>query len=134
MADNFYTGIAFPFQKSATSFPAEATDDELIKQEIIQLILTAKGERVMRPEVGSSINNFVFETNDDLLETNIRTVVTNTLATFEPRIIVKNVEVERASSGPDLLDQVLITITYVVPATQKTGQATVQMGLNQGPL
>jgi len=42
---SLFYGIAFPFSISGTSFPAGATDEELIQQSIIQIILTPKGSR-----------------------------------------------------------------------------------------
>lgn len=42
-----YTGFAFPFQKNETGFPAVSTDDVLIKQSILQILLTGVGERCL---------------------------------------------------------------------------------------
>lgn len=133
MADNIFTGIAFPFRKGTTSFPEGSVDDRLIREELMQLLLTARGERVMRPELGTDAQSFVFETNDELLASNIRTVVANAIAKFEPRILLRAIDVERAASGPDRLDNVIITVSYVVPATQQQGEVSVQIGQNPGP-
>lgn len=130
-----YKGIAFPFRRSAASVPATNQDDALIKQAIQQLILTAGGERVMRPEFGSGAYNFVFETNNDLLVARIQDAVSNAIAKFEPRVIVQNITVTREATDkaqPHNLDSVVITVFYVVVATQRPDQAAVQVGTGAG--
>lgn len=131
MASNIYMGLAFPFGKSATSFPAAAEDDALIKQEMEQLLLTSKGQRVMRNDLGADVQSFVFESNDVLLESNIRTVVLNAFARFDPRVIVRQVTVERTGATPNNLENVTPTISYVVPATQTEGTVAVEFPTNQ---
>lgn len=130
-----YKGIAFPFRRSASSVPATNQDDALIKQAIQQLILTAGGERVMRPEFGSGAYNFVFETNDDILVARIQDAVSTAIAKFEPRVIVQNITVTREATDkaqPHSLDSVVITVYYVVVATQRPDQAAVQVGTGAG--
>lgn len=116
-----FRGIAFPFGKSKTSFPASVTDDELVKQSIVQIVTTARGERVMRADFGSSAVAFVFENNNDILAEIMRDEVTTALGKFEPRAIVQDVVVERDDA------EVTITIIYIVSltGTQDTVSVTV---------
>ena len=108
-----YTGIAFPFQKGSTSFPAQAEDADLIKQSIIQIVMTMKGERVMRPDFGSRVMQYVFENNTEVLAQQIRTEVFAAITKFEPRAILSNVDV--VSDGTE----VVITVNFVVKATSQ---------------
>ncbi len=61
-------------------------DEASIKQSIVNLLLTNKGERFFAPDVGSSISNLLFEPLDygtaSLLQSEIKT----TLERYEPRI------------------------------------------------
>lgn len=127
-----FRGISFPFRRSGTQVPAEATDDDLIRESLTQLILTATGERLMRPEVGSGATSFVFETNDELLAVQIRTTIGNAIAKLESRVIVERIQVERVRSdeagSPRDLDSVVVTVSYVVPATQQRDDVSVQVG------
>jgi phage baseplate assembly protein W len=131
MATPIYTGISFPFRKSGVQLPAPATDDDLIKESLKQIILTSPGERLMRPTVGSGARSFVFETNDQLLAAQIRTNVGNSIARLEPRVMVQAIVVERVKSDksgdPRDLDSVIVTVHYVVPATQKRDEVSVQV-------
>lgn len=125
-----YFGIAFPFSKSATSFPAQAVDDALIQQSLIQIIMTGRGERVMRPGFGSNAYTFVFENNNLILQETIKAEVSSAIAQNEPRVIVQNVLVEKTASSsndPTDQDEVIITVQYVVIATRSVQTVTVVM-------
>ena len=114
-----YRGILFPFQRGTTSFPAAATDDDLIKASIVQLLMTSAGERVMRPDLGSSVHNMIFENNDVVLANLARAEVQGVLAKFEPRVQVLDVQIEQQESA------VILTIVYVVLSTRKTSAVSI---------
>lgn len=78
---------------------------------IRQLLLTGRGERVMRPDVGSQIERFVFEPNEDLRAELIAAEVMEVLSRYEPRILVTGVETITED------ESVIVTIGYVVRAT-----------------
>lgn len=130
-----YVGFKFPFGADSQTFPAPATNDDLVKADLIQLILSNKGERVMRGSLGADAYRFVFETNNDLLATQIRAAIAAAIGQFEPRVILRRIDIEKAASskGQDP-DSVIVTIHYVVPATQQQGQVTVALGQQQQTL
>lgn len=123
-----YVGIAFPFQVGPTGFPAPASDNDLIKQALIQLILTGRGERVMRPAYGSGAFSFVFESNEAPLTAYIAQEVRNVIGKFEPRVILQNVDVVKNDSSGLHPSLVVITINYVVIVTGQTQQVTITIG------
>lgn len=114
-----YNGIKFPFQKGGTSFPRGATDDELIQDSLIQLVLVAVGERVMRPEFGTNALAFIFENNDDVLGNLLRAEIQGVVARYEPRIRITDIVTTQQDS------EIIITISYIVLATRRTGMAVV---------
>jgi len=124
MAKQTYRGLAFPFGKSSSSFPAEASDHELVRQSLKQIILTAPGERVMRPEFGCNAYAFVFENNDTLLAELIRPEVTGAIGRFEPRVIVRSVDVARSGS------EVVIRIAYALRLTGEQSLVDVSVPTN----
>ena len=87
------------------------TDDELVRQSIEQLLLVSKGERVMRPFVGSKVYAFVFENNDAVLGELIKAEISSVLGRFEPRAIVQDVQTTRNDT------EVVVDVTYVVRST-----------------
>jgi phage baseplate assembly protein W len=114
-----YQGLKFPFQKGDTSFPAAATDDELIQDSLIQLVLTRNGERIMRPDVGTNALTFVFENNDEVLSNLLRSEIQGVVAKYEPRVQIIDMVVEQRDTT------VILTITYVILTTGRVASATI---------
>jgi phage baseplate assembly protein W len=61
-------------------------DEAAIKQAIINLLLTNKGERFFDSRIGSSLSNLLFEQLDFATASLINTEVQNTIQFYEPRI------------------------------------------------
>lgn len=116
-----FLGIAFPFQAGAQEFPASATDADLIRQSIIQIIMTQKGERLMRPDFGSNVMRYIFENNTPTLAMQLKTEVYSAITKFEPRAIIQSVDVEQEDSA------VTITITFIVLATNQQDTVTLEL-------
>jgi phage baseplate assembly protein W len=118
MAD-FFRGVAYPFQESNAGIPALATDADLVRQSLAQILGTQKGERVMRPQFGCDLHRFVFENNDELLGQLLRTEISSAVSRWEPRVELDNVTFARSEST------LTVTVTYTVLATQT--QDTIQV-------
>ncbi len=88
---------------------AVSRGEEKIAQSIRFLLATAKGERVMRPELGSGVHDLVFAPGNSQTETLVAHQVRETLVNHEPRIDVLDIKVERAAGA---LTTLLIAITY----------------------
>jgi phage baseplate assembly protein W len=121
-----FRGIAFPFGKDNTSFPAAVEDAQLVKESLIQIVTTARGERIMRPDFGSAVYSFIFENNNVLLTELIRDELSAAIAKFEPRAILRNIVVERDKS------EVIITINYIVSLTGQQDSVSIPLATNAG--
>ena len=106
-------GFKSPFQKGSTSFPAQSTDDDVIRDNIIRILMTMKGSRVMRPNIGSEAWGFIFENKGPLLRARIDNDVRRALAFGEPRVTVVMVTAKDKvlATGQEL---VIVEITYMV--------------------
>jgi len=116
-----FKGIAFPFDKGNNSFPAKTSDSDLIRQSIIQILLTERGERVMRPNFGSNLMSKVFDNNDALFESVLQAEVKTAIGQWEPRAIVQSVQVQRKD------ETATVTVNYVVAATRQQGVVSLQL-------
>mgnify|MGYP001332907300 CR=1 FL=1 len=67
-------------------------DASAIKQAIISLLLTNKGERLFQPEYGSDIRSQLFEPLDYATAASIKSSIFNTIQTFEPRIAITSLD------------------------------------------
>ncbi len=84
-------------------------------QEAIWIILsTAPGERVMRPDFGCGIHDYVFAPNNSHTAGLVRFLVEQALMRWEPRIELQEVLVQADPALPSVL---LISIQYQVRAT-----------------
>lgn len=77
----------------------------------------------MRPDFGSNAYAFVFENNDLILQETIRADVMSAITRYEPRAIVRDVEVTREDEeDPDSTTTgniVNVRVIYVVVATKQ---------------
>lgn len=116
-----YKGISFPFRISPTTGgveTAEYTDEgkvDLIRQSIMQIILTRVNERVVEKYFGTDLIDLNFEPNDEITSTLAQQSIIKSLTTFEPRITIKDVSITRDLDA----GQSIIGISYVI---NRTGQ------------
>ena len=67
-------------------------DASAIKQAIVNVLLTNKGERLMNPRYGSDIRRFLFEPLDYGTAFQIKGNIRDTLERFEPRLNVLDIK------------------------------------------
>ena len=106
-------GWAFPV-KPVGGCLTYARHEEDIEQAIRIILLTARGERLMLPQFGAGIRNYLFEPGSPATHRSIEEAVRAALTDWEPRIDLERVEVVPDQDEPNLL---LIHVDYVVRAT-----------------
>ncbi|WP_229505877.1 GPW/gp25 family protein [Massilia genomosp. 1] len=106
---------------------AEYEDD--IRQAILIILETAPGERLMRPDVGCGIHELVFEVIDSTLLQRVRSVVSEALREFEPRIEVLDVAADADGAATGLLK---VEIEYRVRKTNQTGNLVFPFYFREG--
>jgi phage baseplate assembly protein W len=110
-----HLGVGWPFPLKPRKGRLEfVRHEEDIEQAIQIILLTARKERVMLPEFGAGVRNFVFEPNSPATRRSIEETVRQALIDWEPRINLDRVEVTSDNRQPNLM---LIHIDYVVRAT-----------------
>jgi phage baseplate assembly protein W len=87
--------------------------EESVRQSILIILGTAKGERAMRPDFGCGIYDLVFEVNSASTAGRVAQSVREALLKFETRIDVRGIEAEPRNGGETLM----ISIDYEVRAT-----------------
>jgi phage baseplate assembly protein W len=107
---------------------ALAEYEESIYQAIWIILGTAKGERAMRPEFGCGIYDLVFETNSATTAGRIAQEVRDALLVFEPRMDVRDIQVQPQNDGEVLL----LSIDYEVRATNNVFNLVYPFYLERG--
>lgn len=108
------SGWAFPVGVDARGRVALARRERDVEEAIMMILLTPKGQRVMRPEFGCQIHDLVFAPNDATTTGLAVYYVEEALAMWEPRIRVLEVRAAPDTSGGERL---LIEITYEIKAS-----------------
>ena len=122
-------GTGFPLALDAkTHGVIRAEYEESVRQSILIILGTAKGERVMRPDFGCGIHDLVFATMSASTIGRIDREVHEALLRHEPRIDVLAVTVTPDSTGGVLL----IDIEYEVRATNTAFNLVYPFYLQQG--
>ena len=88
---NIAIGVSLPFNGPGV-FNSTYTTKDQIKSNLVNLLLTDVGERVMNPTFGCDLRKFLFEgiTEDNL--SNLTISLSNSIKTFVPEITVLNIE------------------------------------------
>jgi phage baseplate assembly protein W len=107
-------GWKFPVQVDARGRIAVSEADEDIREAIRIILGTVRGERVMRPEFGCGIYNYMYaQVNTGNLAL-IENAVREALETWEPRIDVLTVKADPSAAADGKL---LVRIDYRVRST-----------------
>jgi phage baseplate assembly protein W len=113
-ADFLGVGWAFPVSVDARGRIALARHDRDVEQAMLMILLTPKGQRVMRPEFGCRIHELIFSPNDANTWGLAEYYVEEALRFWEPRIEVNAVI---ARSDPENMERMLVSIDYTIKAT-----------------
>jgi len=128
-ADFLGKGFAFPLSVDTTNGQINmATNEDSIKQSIYIILNTRKGERVMRPEFGCDIHDFVFSSMSYFNINRMQESIVDALTLWEPRI--RDVEVEITPSEEE--GKMDISISYVVRSTNNPFNLVYPFYINEG--
>ncbi len=107
-------GWGFPPTIDAGGDIAMAAYEEDVRQAIHIILGTSPGERVMRPDFGAGLKDFVFEPVNTTTMALVKQRVERALITWEPRIDLLEVRVD---TDPQLRNRLLIDIDYRIRVT-----------------
>lgn len=106
--------LDFPFRFDARGRSAETDDSSHVRDLIEQVLFTAPGERVNRPDFGCGLQRLVFAPNSDELAAATQFLVQGSLQQWLGDLIeVNEVQVESSDSS------LLVNVQYTVRRTQE---------------
>jgi phage baseplate assembly protein W len=124
MAKKKFLGCQYPIIKTSHGLLAQKSGVDQIKADLLQLLLTNPGERVMLPMYGTPLRKLFFEPNDPTLTFRAEQMIANAILNWEPRIVITQIKVTNSFDKNDLhpddtkeeLDTILgIKIQFVDP-------------------
>jgi phage baseplate assembly protein W len=118
---NIAIGVSLPFDGPGV-FNSTYTTKDQIKSNLVNLLLTDIGERVMNPNFGCNLRKFLFEgitiNNSEILINSL----TDSISIFVPQITVNDITLD---PSPDS-NSVSLTVSYVLNISNSPDKVTVQ--------
>ena len=102
-------GFGFPLDGDAVFIPTFTTREQT-KANLLNYLLTNKGERVFRPNFGANLRNLLFENILDSTMDDLESKIQSDIAIFFPNVVVQQLEF---NNEPDR-NEVNFTLTYEV--------------------
>ena len=84
----------YPISQTPLGYLPTVNAETGIKGDLLQLILTNPGERVMLPTFGTPLRQLFFEPNNEATKTKARELILTAISTWEPRIVVLALTIE----------------------------------------
>jgi len=106
--------VDFPFAFDATGRTRPTSRDDHVRDLVEQVLFTAPGERVNRPQFGSGLRGLVFEPNSTALAAATTARVEAALQQFLAEVV--SVDQVRVRAEDSTLE---VTVAYTVRATQQ---------------
>ena len=123
-------GWKFPVEVDpATGRILTVSSEDDIREAVRIILLTGKGERMMRPDFGCDVRKYTFGTMDYTTRTQLEQEVWDALIRWEPRITDIQVRVEE---DPGNSARMLIRVEYVVRATNNPYNLVFPYFMNEG--
>ena len=117
--------IDYPFQFDGRGRTGLSNEDEYIRELIEQVLLTAPGERVMRPSFGSGVRQLLFDAASPEVATATQYLVQSSLQQWLAELVTVEAVDVQAQEG-----FLIINVQYVVRRSQS--RATVQVKVPGG--
>ena len=117
-------GISLPFRiDPLTGGVAVESGDEKLKENVIHVLLTDIGERVMRREYGGGVRALLHDPNNDALRAIVQRQIAKGIAQHEPAVQVQSVTVSQ--QGGTLVAE----LRYLVRESRQLQGVTVPLAL-----
>lgn len=97
-----FLGIPYPITRGARGFFRTQSGIDQVKSDILFLLLSNFGERVMLPNYGTDLIRFVFEPNDVLLHDQVKNAISLAIRNWEPRVVISDINVTSSINRTEL--------------------------------
>jgi len=118
---NIAIGVALPFNRPGVFTSTYSTKDQ-IKSNLINLVLTNKGERVYNPNFGTNLKNIIFEGITPETQERARNTIIENVSYFMPEIDISEVSIENNEDN----NTINIAIRYRIRISGTADQITVE--------
>jgi phage baseplate assembly protein W len=119
------SGFSIPFRidPATGGVATTAGEAEKLKENLIHILLTGTGERVMRRDFGGGLRQLVHDPNNEALQAVVQHQIARTVGRWEPRVRVQSVTVEQRGGT------LVADLAYIIRHSQQPQSLTVPVGL-----
>jgi phage baseplate assembly protein W len=121
---NIAIGVSLPFNGPSGPFNSTYSTKDQIKSNLINLLLTNKGERIMNPEFGVDLSTVLFEQITSDTNIIIQDLIRSNVEIFIPEIQLTEILVDQDTSQNQ--NTISVTVKYKLRISQEADQVTVQ--------
>jgi phage baseplate assembly protein W len=111
--NDYAIGITLPIQITNVAFNQSFQTRNQISSNILNLLKTKRGERIMQPNFGLGLESFLFEQIDTDTQTRIETEIENTIETWLPYVIIEDLIVNISDELKDR-NTIDISLTFSI--------------------
>lgn len=121
---NIAIGVSLPFGSENTDqlFNQTYSTKDQIKSNLINLLLTQKGERILNPLFGCDLKRVLFENITPVTETLIEEVINSAVNIYLPEITIANISLSSEIDN----NTINITINYIINLSGTADEITIQ--------
>jgi phage baseplate assembly protein W len=121
------SGFAFPFQISeSTGGVKTLSEDDKLRANIVHILLTNVGERVMRRSYGGGVRRLVQDPSDNALRAVVQHQIGKTIGLLEPRVQLQQLTLSQSDDGATLF----ISVRYLIVRKQAVQSLSVPIALD----
>jgi phage baseplate assembly protein W len=111
--NDYAIGITLTIQITNVAFNQSFQTRNQISSNILNLLKTKRGERIMQPNFGLGLESFLFEQIDTDTQTRIETEIENTIETWLPYVIIEDLIVNISDELKDR-NTIDISLTFSI--------------------
>ena len=120
---NIAIGVSLPFNGPAGPFNKTYSTKDQTKSNLINLLLTDKGERLFNPEFGTDLRRVLFEgITEDIVPT-IQNLITTNVNIFVPEVQITSIVVNTENKENNSIS---VIVTYQLKISGTSDQITVE--------
>jgi len=106
-------GVSLPIRRSTSDgFEMITRFKHLVKQNLKMILLTAPGERIMEPDFGVGLRNFLFQNYNQTTLSQIDEKIKEQVNRYLPIIAIQDITYRQSTTNPNRLD---IALKFTIP-------------------
>ena len=106
---------------------------ELTMQNLKMIVLTSPGERIMEPDFGVGLRNFLFENADERTYSQIRAKILKQTNKYMPFVSIENIHISEILQGPGASvvgNSISIIIEYIIKPLNLPSKLEIKHSVN----